>query len=191
MTSATAARRQEGPMASQTARELRERMDAAWENLSGQLRGMDAYVERADAPGEWTTREVLSHLLFEPGFDPVKTLGTFAERDYPLVEIKAGGTHLDEHRRGMTLGQLKDALDAQRRSVLTYLDGLAEPAFSRKARIPLFKQFMGADEITIAMYVGALFDYHWNDHAGQLAKIRHAVGLATSSPVVKSRGVPI
>jgi hypothetical protein len=25
--------------------------------------------------------------------------------------------------------------------------------------------------------VGALFDYHWNDHAGQLAKIRKAVGL--------------
>ena len=27
------------------------------------------------------------------------------------------------------------------------------------------------------MYVGAMFDYHWNDHAGQIAKIRKANGL--------------
>jgi hypothetical protein len=73
---------------------------------------------------------------------------------------------------------LRDALDVQRRRVLEYIDGLEEPAFERrKARIPLFKQFMGTDEITIDMYLGAMFDYHWNDHAGQLGKIRQAVGL--------------
>jgi len=31
--------------------------------------------------------------------------------------------------------------------------------------------------VPIPVYVGALFDYHWSDHAGQLAKIRKAVGL--------------
>jgi hypothetical protein len=36
---------------------------------------------------------------------------------------------------------------------------------------------MGTDEISIATYVGAMFDYHWGDHAGQLAKIRKAAGL--------------
>ena len=168
-------------MAGKSAQELRGRMDAAWETLSRQLQGMDTHMERADAPGEWTTREVLSHLLFEPGFDPVRTLRTFAESDYPLVEITPGDTYLDEQRRQMTLGQLREALDTQRRGVLAYIDGLEERGFQRKARIPLFKQFMGTDEITISMYVGALFDYHWNDHAGQLAKIRHAVGLAERS----------
>ena len=149
---------------------------------------METYIDRADAPGEWTTREVLSHLLFGPGFDPVKVLRTFAEHDYPSLEIKAGGTYLDEPRRRMTLAQLKEALDTQRRSVLTYIDGLDDPGFTRKACIPLFKQFMGTDEITIAMYVGALFDHHWNDHAGQLAKIRQAVGLAARGSGVKSSG---
>ena len=176
-------------MASRKAQELRRRMDAAWENLSRLLQGMDVHMERADAPGEWTTREVLSHLLFEPGRDPVEILSRFAERDYPLVEITPGDRHLDEQRRHMTLAQLREALDTQRRRVLAFVDGLEERDFDRKARIPLFKQFMGTDEITISMYVGALFDYHWNDHAGQLARIRHAVGLA-SSPDVKSTGVP-
>jgi hypothetical protein len=40
---------------------------------------------------------------------------------------------------------------------------------------------MGTDEIAIPVFVGALFDYHWNDHAGQLAKIRKAAGTAQSS----------
>jgi hypothetical protein len=164
-------------MVSKNARELHGRIDAAWENLSRQLRGMDAHLERSDAPGEWTTREVLSHLLFEPGFDPAEILAAFAERDYPLLQIMPGETHLDDRRRQMTLAQLIEALDTQRRQVLAYIDGLEERDFDRKARIPLFKQFMGTDEIAISMYVGALFDYHWNDHAGQLAKIRQAVGL--------------
>ena len=177
-------------MASKHAQDLRHRIDAASENLSRQLQGMDAHMEQADAPGEWTTREVLSHLLFEPGFDPAATLATFSERDYPLVEIGPGDTFLDEQRLQMSLSQFKDALDAQRRRVLGYIEGLEEPAFERrKARIPLFKQFMGTDEITIEMYLGAMFDHHWNDHAGQLEKIRQAVGLA-SDATAKPGGVP-
>jgi|SRR5262245_59467829 len=176
-------------MASKTAQELRGRIDAAWENLSRQLQGMDAHMDRADAPGEWTTREVLSHLLFEPGFDPVATLRKFAERDYPLVEIAPGDTYLDDQRKRMTLAQLKEAIDTQRRRVLDYIDGLEDREFERKARIPLFKQFMGTDEITMSLYVGALFDFHWNDHASHLLKIRDAVGLA-GDPAAKSSGVP-
>src|SRR5262245_24692500 len=167
-------------MASKHAQDLRQRIDRASENLSRQLHGMDAHMERADAPGEWTTREVLSHLLFEPGFDPAATLAAFSERNYPVVEIEPGATFLDEQRRQMTLSQFRDALDAQRRRVLEYIEGLEESAFERrKARIPLFKQFMGTDEITIDMYLGAMFDFHWNDHAGQLEKIRQVVGLGT------------
>ncbi len=85
-------------MASKHAQDLRRRIDVASENLSRQLQGMDAHMEQADAPGEWTTREVLSHLLFEPGFDPAATLATFSERDYPVVEIEPGATFLDEQR---------------------------------------------------------------------------------------------
>jgi len=165
-------------MAGKHAQDLRRRIDAAFENLGRQLQGMEAHMERADAPGEWTTREVLSHLLFERGFEPAAALAGFSERDYPVVEIDPGATFLDDQRRRMTLPEFKTALDTQRRQVLEYVDGLEEREFDqRKARIPLFKQFMGTDEITLDMYLGAMFDYHWNDHAGQIEKIRQAVGL--------------
>ncbi len=165
-------------MASATVTDLKGKSDAAWGNLSRQLRGMEAYADRSDAPGEWTTREVLSHLLFEPGWKPVRLLESFATRDLPVIDIKPSDTNMTPERQKMSVGELAEALDSQRRELFGYLEGLSDADLGRKARIPLFKQFMGTDEIPIPMFVGAMFDYHWNDHASQIAKIRKAVGLA-------------
>jgi len=164
-------------MASQAVRELKDKAEAAWKNLTTQLAGMEPYLERADAPGEWTAREVLSHLLEGDDWKPAAVLASFAERDLPTIDIEPGETFLTPARKTMTLAQLVAALDAQRREVFAYLEGLSEADLGRKARIPLFKSFMGTDEIPLAMFVGAMFDYHLNDHAGQIAKIRKAVGL--------------
>lgn len=171
--------------ASKVVADLKKKTDAAYANLSRQLEGLDKHMERADAPGEWTTRQVLAHLCFPPGSNPVNLLKTFAERNLPVVDIKPGEAIVSPERQNMSGRQFLDALDGQRGGVYAYLESLPEGDLEkRKARIPLFKQFMGTDEISIAMYVGALFDYHWNDHAGQLAKIRKAAGLpdAESAP---------
>jgi hypothetical protein len=77
----------------------------------------------------------------------------------------------------MSLAELTAALDAQRVQVFAYLETLGEPALGRKARIPLFEPIVGTDEITLAIFVGAMFDRHWHAHADQLAQIRQAVGL--------------
>jgi len=50
-------------MASQIVGELRTTTDTVWARLSAQLQGMERYMERSDAPAEWTTRQVLCHLL--------------------------------------------------------------------------------------------------------------------------------
>jgi len=165
-------------MANATVTELKKKSDAAWANLGRQAEGLGPYLERSDAPGEWTTRQVLCHLLFEPGFKPSALLKTFAQRDLPLIDVKSGDTNVTPERQKMDIKELVDGLEAQRSDLFAYLDGLSDADLGRKARIPLFKQFMGTDEIPIPMFVGAMFDYHWHDHAGQLAKIRKAVGLS-------------
>jgi DinB superfamily len=163
-------------MATATVTGLRAKSDAAYANLSKQVQGLEPYLDKSDAPGEWTARQVLCHLLFEPGWDVVTVLKTFSTKDLPLIEITSF-TDTSGERATATGKQLLDKLDAQRKAMLGYLDGLSEAELQRKARIPLFKQLMGNEEVPIPVYVGALFDYHWNDHAGQLAKIRKAVGL--------------
>ncbi|HKZ07124.1 MAG TPA: DinB family protein [Methylomirabilota bacterium] len=163
-------------MATATVSGLRAKSDAAYANLSKQVQGLEPYLDKSDAPGEWTARQVLCHLLFEPGWDIVSVLKTFSTKDLPLIEIQSF-TDTSGERATATGKQLLEKLDAQRKAMLGYLDGLSEAELQRKARIPLFKQLMGNEEVPIPVYVGALFDYHWNDHAGQLAKIRKAVGL--------------
>ena len=164
-------------MAHAKVNDLRTRTDKSWAHLKAQLQGMEPHLDKSDAPGEWTAREVLCHLLFEAGWKPVPLLKTFADTNLPVIDIKPSLVDMTPERKAMTLKQLMDALDGQRRDVMNYLDGLGEADLTRKSRIPLFKQIMNTDEIDIPTYVGALFEYHWNDHAGQLAKIRKAVGL--------------
>jgi DinB superfamily len=164
-------------MATATVAELRKKTDAAFANVTRQLQGMEPHMERADAPGEWTTRQVLAHLLFESGWKPAPVLKSFDHQALPVIDLKPGLVEVTPERQRMTLHQFIEQLDLQRREVFGYLESLGEADLQRKARIPLFKQFMGTDEVSIPAYVGALFDYHWNDHAAQLAKIRNAAGL--------------
>jgi hypothetical protein len=164
-------------MADQPVAELKARADAALANLTRQVQGLDPYLERSDAPGEWTAREVLSHLLGEAGWHPDAFVRSFAVTDLPVLHLDPGQHYMTEERRRMAVADFMSALREQYRSVFAYVESLPEAELSRKARIPIFKTFMGTDEITIPVYVGAMFDYHWNDHAAQLAKIRKAIGL--------------
>jgi DinB superfamily len=164
-------------MASAAVSELKKKSDAAAANLSKQLQGMEPHLDKSDAPGEWTTRQVLCHLLADPDWKPVATLKNFALSNLPVIELKPGHAPVTPERQKMTIAQLRGALEAQRRDIFGYLESLDDADLGRKAKIPLFKQFMGTDEIALPVYVGAMFDYHWNDHAGQIAKIRKANGM--------------
>jgi hypothetical protein len=164
-------------MASAAVSELKKKSDAAAANLSKQLEGMEPHLDKSDAPGEWTTRQVLCHLLADPDWKPVATLKNFAISNLPVIELKPGHAPVTPERQKMTIAQLRGALEAQRRDIFGYLESLDDADLGRKAKIPLFKQFMGTDEIALPVYVGAMFDYHWNDHAGQIGKIRKANGM--------------
>src|SRR5262249_15436635 len=138
-------------MPGKIASELKTKTDAAWANLTRQLKGMEPHLERSDEPGQWTTRQVLSHLMFQPGWDPNRTLKSFATQNLPLMEIVPGEHYLNDERKRMSFKQLVDAIDEQRRKVFDVVNGLSDADLqARKARIPLFKQVMGTDEVPIA-----------------------------------------
>jgi len=164
-------------MINSTVNELRQKSDAARDRIGRQLDGMASHLDRVPAPGEWSARQVLCHLLFEPGFNAVALLQSFAPRDLPVVDVVPGQVTVTPERARMTLPELVGALDAQRREVFAYLETLDERGLAAKARIPIFEPLVGTDEITVPIFVGAMFDRHWNAHADQLGQIRRAVGL--------------
>ena len=65
-------------MATAAVNELKKKSDDAAANLWKQLQGMEPNLDKSDAPGEWTTRQVLCHLLGDPGEKPVAVLQSFA-----------------------------------------------------------------------------------------------------------------
>jgi Mycothiol maleylpyruvate isomerase N-terminal domain len=165
-------------MAGRLVSEINAKSAAALTRLARQLDGMDPHLDRPSARGEWTAREVLAHLLGDTGWDPLAVLKTFAHRDLPTIDVTVGTVVMTTERRTMTAKQFLDAIERRRQKIVAYLDTLPDGELTgRKARIPFFKQFMGTDEVPLYVYAGALLDNHWNDHAGQLAKIRTANGL--------------
>lgn len=158
-------------------RELRQKSDAARERLGRQVRGMEAHLERTHAEGQWTTRQVLCHLLGEPGADVVRLLQAFSATAPPLIEIASGRVTVNAERQRMSVGEMLAALDAQRAAALDYLDSLEPADLDRKARIPLFEPILGTDEVTLPIFVAAMFGMHWEAHADQIGQIRRAVGL--------------
>jgi len=175
-------------MINATVTELQRRNDAAWEALGRTLEGMEAYLERTDAPGQWTAREVLCHLLFEPGSKPVALLERFAIDDPPLVEITPGAVTVTPERRRMTWADLVAALDGQRRDVFGYLATLGDADLARRARIPVFGPLLGTDEVPLPVFVDVMFDRHWTAHIEQLAKIRRAAGLPEATYTTRTTG---
>jgi hypothetical protein len=171
-------------MASLIVGELRRATDAVWVRLNAQLQGMEPHLERSDAPGEWTTRQVLGHLLSEPGWRPLPVLFAFSVDRPPLIQIEPGRTYDTPERQMMRLHQFVKALDRHRLEVFEYLETLDDEALSaRRARIPLFERLLGTDDVTIPIWVRTIFGVHWDDHAGQLAKIRKAVGLPAAGGI--------
>jgi len=175
-------------MINATMMELRRKNDAAWEALGRTLEGMEAHLERTDAPGEWTARQVLCHLLFEPGSEPVALLERFAVNDPPRLEITTGAVTVTPERRRMTLADLVAALDGQRRDVFGYLAKLGEADLARRARIPVFARLLATDEVPLPVFVGVMFDRHWAAHTEQLEKIRRAAGLPEAKYTTPTTG---
>ena len=175
-------------MVNATVRELQRRNDAAWEALGETLEGMEAYLELTDAPGEWTAREVLCHLLLEPGVEAGGAARALAVGDPPLVDITPGAVTVTPERQRMTLADLLAALDGQRRDVFGYLATLGEADLARRARIPVFGPLLGTDEVPLPVFVGIMFDRHWAAHIEQLAKIRRAAGLPEAQYTTPTTG---
>src|SRR5215472_8553195 len=129
-------------------KDLRARSDKAWAHLRAQLHGMDPYLDRSDIPGEWTAREVLCHLLFEPGWKPVPLLKTFAVTDLPVVHVNPGDADVTGNRKTMTLKQFTAALEGQQRDVMNYLEGLSEADLHRRRAFPSSRRSWGSKRST-------------------------------------------
>ncbi|MFN8507916.1 MAG: hypothetical protein U0547_10170 [Dehalococcoidia bacterium] len=154
--------------------DTRQRMNLALETLIAALDGLDGQLDEAEAPGEMTLREQLSHLLGPADRDLPALLRTFSAANPPrIAPLPDGLPCLTAERERTTLAEFADALRLLHRRVQLEL-GTLPPAVleRRRARIPEWEAFLGTDEVPLETFVLLELETHWMEHAEAIDRLR-------------------
>src|SRR3970282_711457 len=144
---------------------LEQKMKERGEAMEG-MREDDA--ARRPADGEWSCKEMLSHLMGDEGESFVAGLRRIADGDTPLIGVGAGLAAFSPARRAMSLSEMRAGVWRQYEEVADFISGLNDEQLARKARVPLLKDTPIGEYPTLGQWAGAIINFHLTDHIGQM-----------------------
>ena len=164
-------------MVSVAATSLRGALQQKMSELGEALEGMtEEDAARRPADGEWSCKEMLSHLMGDEGESFVTGLRRILNEDTPLIGVVAGLPYFTPARQAMSLAELRAGVWRQYEEVAEFVGGLNDDQLARKARIPLLKETPIGEYATLGQWAGAIINFHLTDHVGQMGKVREALG---------------
>jgi hypothetical protein len=163
----------EGAGLAQTIRQKLEEMNRLCEGLD------EATASRAPA-GRWSPKEILSHLSGPEGMGLMPALEVILKQDTPRLDMEAANSYYTGKRPQMTFSDLLSQLNGEYGRMAELTAGLSTEQLARKAHIPLFKETPMGEYPTLAMFVGALAEYHMDDHINHLKEILQLLGVASA-----------
>jgi len=123
---------------------------------------------RRPADGEWCAKEVLSHLAGEDSSTVVDRLNRFVVEDTPEVELTPGVSAFSPARENARFSELISQVESQYGALGTFLIGLNDEQFVRKAHVPVLKDTPFGEYPTLAQWTGFLINVHLGGHISQL-----------------------
>src|SRR3990167_10979029 len=109
--------------------------------LGDALEGMtEEDAARRPADGEWSCKEMLSHLMGDEGESFVTGLRRFVDEDAPLIGVVAGLPYFTPARQAMSLSELRAGVWRQYEEVADFIGSLSDEQLARKGRVPLLKE---------------------------------------------------
>jgi len=164
-------------MVSAAATSLRAALEQKMKELGEALEGMsEDDAARRPADGEWSCKEMLSHLMGDEGESFVAGLRRIADEDTPLIGVVAGLPYFSPARQAMSLSEMRAGVWRQYEEVADFISGLNDEQLARKARVPLLKDTPIGEYPTLGQWAGAIINFHLTDHIGQMGKVREALG---------------
>ena len=152
---------------------LRKKMD----ELTAGLKGIsDADASRAPAQGEWSVKELLSHLSGE-NEDFVRWARQIVDTDTPELPVVPGQTNFSPQRKSMATSELLESVRRQYDELGDFLAGLNEDQLNRKAHVALFKETPFGEYPTLAQWTQAVIDFHLAGHVASLPEMREKLGV--------------
>jgi hypothetical protein len=127
---------------------------------------------RRPADGEWCAKEVLSHLAGDDSSTVVDRLNRFVIEDTPEIELTPGVSAFGPARENAPLPELISQVKSQYGALGTFLSGLADEQFGRKAHVPALKDTPFGEYPTLGQWAGFLINVHLGGHINQLRALK-------------------
>ena len=145
-----------------------------------QLCGGLSEAEASRSPeGRWSPKQIVSHLCGPEGVGYTPTVQAILDQDIPRLDIEAENPFFTEKRARMTFSELLKEMRAEYSRMAKLVSGLSEEQLARKAHIPILKETPLGEYPTLAMWIGAIADYHITFHIDHMKEILQALGIAS------------
>jgi hypothetical protein len=126
----------------------------------------DEKASKPAAEGEWSAKQVLSHLCGDNDALSMYEFKRFLAEETPDLGI-APGAHGDV-RKGAPVTELVSKIESDYAEIGQFLSGLSDEQLARKAHVPFLKESPLGEYPTLGQWAGAVINFHLADHVNQL-----------------------
>jgi len=149
---------------------LKQQLDQKVQEIKQAVSGIsEEKASKRPAEGEWSAKEVLSHLSGGES-DDFANLKRVIQEETPVVEFEIGVSHY-EGREKMSVGELTSKVGSTYGEMGKFLSGLSEEQLNRKAKAPQLKETPIGEYPTLGQLSLALINFHLNDHINHLRNL--------------------
>jgi hypothetical protein len=164
------------PEGARLAQTIRQKL----EEINRLCKGLDeATASRAPA-GRWSPKEIISHLCGPEGIGILPALQAILKQDTPRLDMEAANSYYTGKRLQMTFFELLSQLNGEYGQMAEMVAGLSAEQLARQGHIPLFKEMPMGEYPTLAMFVGALAEFHMDDHINHMKEILQLLGVVAA-----------
>jgi DinB superfamily len=149
---------------------LQQQLDLKVQEIKQAVSGIDDQkAARRPVDGEWSAKEVLSHLTGRDDALSMYEFQRFLKEETPDLGITPGS--YSEVRKDAPLSELVSRLDSDYKQIGSFLAGLNAEQLNRKAHIPFLKETPLGEYPTLGQWAIGVIQFHLNDHIQQLQNL--------------------
>ena len=149
---------------------LQQQLDQKVQEIRQAVSGIDEQkATKRPADGEWSAKEVLSHLCGADDALSMYEFTRFLNEETPALGITPGS--YSDVRKDAPLPELVSKIDSDYAQIGKFFAGLSEEQLNRKAHIPFLKETPLGEYPTLGQWAIGVIQFHLNDHLQQLQSL--------------------
>jgi len=149
---------------------LQQQLDQKVQEIKQAVSGLsEEKAASAPADGEWSAKQVLSHLCGDDDALSMYEFKRFLDEDTPALGITPGS--YGDNRKDAPVSELVFRIDSDYSAIGKFFAGLNDEQLSRKAHIPFLKETPLGEYPTLGQWAVGIIQFHLNDHIQQLKNL--------------------